>query len=145
MPDSPFIHLRSPKFPPLPGEEEELVNEGMFGKALALYLQEHLQRAGYSVPHICAEDWGWWVGAQDGTGRLDVCVYGMPDEQKLPELAVCVGTRKGRRWSWSQLRFVDDTARIEKLHADLRKLLGADPEIEMLGETGDFPLQSEHA
>lgn len=24
-----FIHLRSPKFPILPGEKEELVNEGM--------------------------------------------------------------------------------------------------------------------
>ena len=30
-----FIHVRSKKFPILPGEKEELVNEGMYGKALA--------------------------------------------------------------------------------------------------------------
>jgi hypothetical protein len=138
--DNPFIHLRSPKFHTLPGEEEELVNEGMFGKALALYLQEGLQRVGYAVPHICAEDWGWWVGAEDGTGCIDVCVYGTPDEEKVPELAVSVGTRKGRYWSWSRFRFVDDTARVEKLHADLLRLFAEDPQIETIGESGGFPL-----
>ena len=124
----------------LPGEEDELVNEGMFGKALALYLQETLPGAGYSVSSICAEDWGWWVGAEDQTGRLDVCVYGLPDQEKVPELAVCVGTRKGSRWNWSRFRFVDDTARVEKLHAELLKLLAADPEIEVIGESSDMPL-----
>jgi hypothetical protein len=30
-----FIQIRSAKFPVLPGEEEELVNMGMYGKAVA--------------------------------------------------------------------------------------------------------------
>ena len=30
-----FIHIRSSKFPILSGEKEELVNNGMYGKALA--------------------------------------------------------------------------------------------------------------
>jgi hypothetical protein len=45
-----FIHIRSAKFPILPGEKAELVNEGMYGKALALYLQQHLSDRGYDAP-----------------------------------------------------------------------------------------------
>ncbi len=37
----------------LPGEERDMVNEGMVGKALALHLQERLQRSGYDAPFIC--------------------------------------------------------------------------------------------
>jgi len=56
-----FIHIRSAKFPVLLGEKEELVNEGMYGKALAEYLQAKLRDRGYDAPFICCEDWGWWV------------------------------------------------------------------------------------
>jgi len=50
---NPFIHIRSEQFPILPGEEEELVNEGMYGKALVTYLQEHLTDRGYESPFVC--------------------------------------------------------------------------------------------
>ena len=39
-----FIHIKSSKFPILPGEEDELVNEGTYGKALALYIESELKR-----------------------------------------------------------------------------------------------------
>lgn len=35
----PFIRVQSPKFAIVPGEAEELVNDGMYGKALAEYSQ----------------------------------------------------------------------------------------------------------
>jgi hypothetical protein len=41
-----FILIRSTKFPVLPGEKEELVNEGTYGKALAGYLQKKLKERG---------------------------------------------------------------------------------------------------
>jgi hypothetical protein len=53
-----FILIRSSAFPILPGEEGELVNEGTWGKALAVYLQSRLQERGYDAPFICCEDWG---------------------------------------------------------------------------------------
>ena len=56
-----FIHIKSSKFPILPGETDELVNEGMYGKALAEYLQDKLAARAYDVPFVCCEDWGWWV------------------------------------------------------------------------------------
>jgi hypothetical protein len=37
-----WIHIVSKKFQVLSGERELLVNEGMFGKALAIYLQRKL-------------------------------------------------------------------------------------------------------
>jgi hypothetical protein len=54
-----FIHIRSSKFPILPGEKEELVNNGMYGKALAEYLQAKLRNRGYDAPFVCCEDWSW--------------------------------------------------------------------------------------
>lgn len=54
----PFIHIRSAKFPVMPGEEDEIINERMYGKALSLYLQEHLIEKGYQSSLYCCEDWG---------------------------------------------------------------------------------------
>ena len=56
-----FLHIRSAKFPILPGEREEVLNPGTFGKAFAQYLQHELVRLGYRIPFVCSEDWGWWV------------------------------------------------------------------------------------
>ncbi len=56
-----FIRVNSAKFPILPGEADELVNEGMYGKALAEYLISRLREYGYDAPFCCCEDWGWWV------------------------------------------------------------------------------------
>lgn len=50
-----FLHIRSQKVPILPSEEDELVNDGMYGKSLALYLQSRLQDRGYMAPFICCE------------------------------------------------------------------------------------------
>ena len=65
-----FIQIRSSKFPILPGEKEELVNEGMYGKALAQYLQAKLTGRGYEAPFVCCEDWGWLGRAEGRPVRL---------------------------------------------------------------------------
>ena len=69
-----LIHIRSAKFPILPGEREELVNEGMYGKALAQYLQGKLRERGYAAPFICCEDWGWWVELKAAPVAFGVCI-----------------------------------------------------------------------
>ena len=55
--------IETKKFPVLEGEKEELVNEGMYGKALCAYLQVKLLLVGIQVPFFCNEDWGWWLQA----------------------------------------------------------------------------------
>lgn len=141
MPQQPFIHIRSAKFPILPGETEELVNEGTYGKALAEYLQTHLQRRGYDVPFICCEDWGWWVELKGQPFTLGCLVYGASDAHEKQELCVSVSQEAGRHWSWRRFRFVDTTERVTQLLSDLRSILASDPEIEVLGERDDFPLE----
>ena len=69
-----FIHIRSTRFPILPGEEEELLNEGTYGKALAEYLQAELAKRGYDAPFVCCEDWGWWVELK-APFTFGVCIY----------------------------------------------------------------------
>lgn len=129
MAENLFIHLRSPKFPLLPGEEEELINEGMFGQALALYLCENLPPSGWKVSEPVAEDWGWWLGASNGGKALDLCLRGEGDGSGIPELAVWVGTPKAK-----------NPDAVTQLHADLLALLSADPGVEILSVSEAYPL-----
>jgi hypothetical protein len=46
MPENLFIHIHSTKFPIQAGETEELVNDGIYGKAFAEYLQARLTERG---------------------------------------------------------------------------------------------------
>jgi hypothetical protein len=136
----PFIHIRSARFPILPGETEELVNEGTYGKALAEYLQTHLQQRGYSVPFICCEDWGWWVEIKGQPFSLGCLVYRASDANEKPEMCVSVSREAGRQWCWARFRVIDSTERVNQLGRDLRSVLSSDPEIEILGEPEEFPL-----
>lgn len=92
-----FIHIRSSKFPVLPGEKEELVNDGMYGKSLALYLQSNLQERGYDAPFVCCEDWGWWVELTTAAFTFGACVYPGAEENDPRDFACTdgvIGPRK---------------------------------------------------
>ncbi len=134
-----FIHIRSTQFPVLPGEEAELVNEGMFGKALAEYLQRKLTERGYDVPFFCCEDWGWWVELPEAPFAFGVCIYAAPSEGNPTEYACTDGAAAARKWSWKRFRFVDTAPWVTKLHDDLLAIFQADPEVEIVGVTDDFP------
>ena len=71
------VEFRSSAFPSQPGEDE-LINPGRWGKALADYLREHLDAAGLRGGEPYAEDWGWAVPIDNpefplfvGCGNLD--------------------------------------------------------------------------
>ena len=86
-----FIHIKFAKFPVLPGEEQELYNEGTYGKALAQYLESRLKERSYDVPFIGCEDWGWWVAVRDPKHLLhDVQVLAVLDLVALVLLGVVV-------------------------------------------------------
>jgi len=136
----PFIHIKSVKFPVLPGEEDELVNEGTYGKALALHLESRLKARSYNVEFICCEDWGWWVEIGGQPFTMGVCVYGSPDLSKTHELCVTVSPDPGLRWSWTRFRFIDTSARVTQLFSDLREIFSTDHEVQVLGFPEAFPL-----
>jgi hypothetical protein len=140
MPDNRFVHLRSSKFPILPGEEAELVNEGTYGKALAIYLQQRLSELGYDVPLVCCEDWGWWVEVKGQPFTLGLCVYGYPNADDSLDLCFQASAKPERRWSWTRWKFIDRAPRVEKLNRDLTEIVESDSEIEVLGYPEEFPL-----
>lgn len=135
-----FHHIRSSKFPILPGEEEELVNEGMYGKALAQYLQLKLLERGYEAPFICCEDWGWWVELKGAPFAFGVCIYSSPAEgSSLTEFVCADGALGSRRWSWRRFRFIDTIPYVRKLDQDLQAIFAADPDVEIVAVTDEFP------
>lgn len=136
----PFIHIKTAKFPVLPGEDDELVNEGTYGKALALYLEERLKEKSHRVPFICCEDWGWWVEIEGHPFTTGVRIYATENLAESHELCVAVAPDPGQRWSWSRFRFVDTTKVAKKLFADLNQIFTSDPEVETLGHTQEYPL-----
>jgi hypothetical protein len=137
---SKFIHIKSAKFPILPGEKEELVNDGIYGKALAIYLQTKLSGRGYKAPFVCCEDWGWWVELSGAPFTFGVCVYSLSEPAGLCEFAVTDGATGPRKWSWSRFRFVDTGTWVNKLHEDMLAIFESDQDVTVLGVSDEFPL-----
>jgi hypothetical protein len=141
---SKFIHIRSSKFPILPGEREELVNEGTYGKALAEYLRLKLLERGYQAPSVCCEDWGWWVELMGAPFAFGVCVYSGLDEDRPKEdgpvnFACTDGASGSKKWSWRKFRFMDISPWIDKLHEDLLAIFRSDGDVEIIGVSEEFP------
>ena len=136
---SKFIHITSSKFPILPGEKEELVNDGMYGKALAEYLQLKLRERGYDAPFVCCEDWGWCVELRTGLFTFGVCIYSGPEEDGPVDFVCTDGATGTRKWSWRKLQFVDTSALVNKLQNDLMGVFRADDDIQVIGVSDEFP------
>ncbi|TWT64909.1 hypothetical protein Pan14r_54790 [Crateriforma conspicua] len=125
----------------MPGEDDELVNEGMYGKAFARYLQDHLIENGYEAPDVVCEDWGWWVTIAGLPFTCGIGVYGIQiDDTDDLDLCVTVLTPRGKKWSWSNFRFVDTTADVDRLHETIRDICKSDDDVAVVAETLDFPL-----
>jgi hypothetical protein len=133
-----FIHVRSKKFPVLPGEKEELVNEGMYGKALAEYLQISLKARGYDAPFICCEDWGWWVELK-APFTFGVCIYCDSETNGLLNLFCTDGASGPKKWNWKKFSFIDTTPHVKKLHEHLIAIFKADKEVELISTDCNEP------
>jgi hypothetical protein len=134
-----FIHIRSFKFPILPGEKEELVNDGMYGKALAKYLQRKLRERGYDAPFICCEDWGWWVELKTAPFAFGVCIYSGSEEDGPVDFACTDGVTAPKKWSWTKFRFVDTSPWVNRLHDDLMAIFQADDDVQIVAVSNEFP------
>lgn len=137
MPD--FLRIRTSKFPVLEGEDKELVNPGTYGKAFAQYLQTELTKLGYSCPLICCEDWGWWVELKLPRKSIGLCCYRQHNENTECDFVCSPSPPSSRIWSWRRFRVIDIGDDIRRLLADLDRVFIADPDIEVIGHSSDFP------
>lgn len=147
------------------GESAELCNDGIYGKALAEYLQSHLSSIGYGVRWVVCEDWGWYVSAEIDGFRMAICVYGFPrrnnetteavyakhggpplDVSSEPagiplSLCVTVGTQPRKYWDWRRFRRIDRSGVIAKLNQNLISIFNSDPQITVVKCTDEFSLE----
>jgi hypothetical protein len=141
MSGNPFFHIRSSKLSVLPGEDNALVNDGLYGKACAEYMQSNLASGGYVVPRFVCEDWGWWVEVKCDGFTCGIGVYGLRvDDSDALDLCVTVLTPKGKKWHWAKLRPIDTSAEICRLHDALGCMFEDDVDVVLISESDDFPL-----
>ena len=133
----PFLNLRTAKFPVQAGEEQEIINPGTFGKSFAQYIETTLKSAGFEVPFIVCEDWGWWVEVKLADARIGILCYREHDENGDCGYSCSLSPEKDSAWSWSKFRFVDLTTQLDKIHRSLCAAFQSDPEIQYLGESDE--------
>jgi hypothetical protein len=139
IPESCLL-IETCKFPILPGEDQEIVNEGMYGKAFCQYLESALPLAGVRVVCFCAEDWGWWLDVECSGFRMGLCLYADPAARQAPErYALLPSVQQGRTWSWLRLAMVDHTASVLKLMGVVARTLEEDSDISSVTWHDDYP------
>jgi hypothetical protein len=132
--------IETKKFPVLEGEKEELVNEGMYGKALCAYLQVKLLLVGIQVPFFCNEDWGWWLQAERNGFRMGLCIYSDPDADPDPErYALMPSIQAPWQWSWSRFRWIDRSQEVMEFVGALEKIFLSDAEVQSVSRHDDHP------
>ena len=134
------IELHTNKFPILEGEDDEIENEGMYGKALCQYLKRELPKAGLDVPFFACEDWGWWIEVKYGEYVLGLQIYSDSEAGENPEkYAIMSSISEGRKWSWKKFRKIDFTDQITEILNKVDNVLSNDPDIYPVKRHDNFP------
>ena len=134
--------IETKKFPIMPGEDQEIVNERMYGKALCLYLESVLPGAGLKVPSYCAEDWGWWLEVERGAFKMGLCIYSDPEAEKDPErYAILPSVQKAKKWSWSKFKSIDNSTDVLEVVAIVERVLKSDKDIPVVTRHDDYPFE----
>jgi len=138
---NPYIEIRTDKFQVLPGEDDEIVNEGMYGKALCSYIAAELSDLGFSCPPAIAEDWGWWQEVNDDGFSLGLQIYSQTEDAKNPHTyIVCSSDTSGTKWNWKKLKKIDFSDQINSILKNIETLFKEDPEILFVKRHIEMPL-----
>jgi hypothetical protein len=134
------VAIETKKFPVLEGEDAEIVNENMYGKALCKYLEYNLPKAGIKVPTFCAEDWGWWLEVEDDDFAMGLCIYSDPSAKQDPErYAILPSITDAKKWSWSKFGRIDVSPQVLRVMDILESVFKRDSQITAVTRHDDFP------
>ncbi|WP_152594522.1 hypothetical protein [Massilia sp. BSC265] len=132
--------IESKKFPVLPGEDQEITNEHMYGKALCQHLQSELPLVGINVPTYCSEDWGWWLDVERGNFKMGLCIYSDPGATGDPErYALLPSIHKAKKWSWAKFKKVDLSKDVLGVIDIVERVLKSDKGIPVVSRHDDYP------
>lgn len=124
----------------LPGEKEEIVNEGMYGKALCQYLEKELTKYQFDVPFFINEDWGWWIEIRSNEFTLGLQIYSDNAPDTDPEkYAIMSSVTEEKKWSWKKFKKIDVSCDVNHIMDVLENLFLNDPEITKVLRHDDFP------
>ena len=124
------LEIHTTKFPILPGENDEIVNEGMYGKALCTYLGEKLNALGLVCRPAVAEDWGWWQEVENNGFKMGLCIYSQANHGPDPDFYTkTCSENNGLRWSWSKFRKVDISSEVISIMDKVESVVRSDSEI----------------
>lgn len=141
IPQSSLL-IESKKFPVMPGEDQEITNERMYGKALCQYLQAELPQAGLKVPAYCNEDWGWWLDIEHDTFKMGLCIYSDPTAAKDPErYALLPSIHQAKKWSWTKFKKIDVSKDVLGIIAIVERVLKCDKDITVVTRHDDYPFE----
>jgi len=134
--------IESKKFPVLPGEDQEITNPGMYGKALCEYLKLQLPLTGISVPAYCNEDWGWWLEVERGAFKMGLCIYSDPAATKDPQrYALLPSVTRGKKWSWAKFKNVDVSKDVLEIIDVVERVLRSDKDVSVVTRHDDYPFE----
>ncbi len=135
-----WLKIETDKFPILPGEEDEVVNEGMYGKALCTYLEKELPKFGVQVNFYCSEDWGWWVDVTEQGLNMGLLIYGHTVVGVSPEqYAIGSSIQESPKWFWKKFKKIDVTDKVTALMDKVENALDFDEEIFTVERFDEYP------
>lgn len=125
MSDSyPVIFFKSDSFPERE-EEEDVINPGLFGQALAEYLHENLKKAGFPVEEIGSEDFGMYVPITNKD--LRIYIYCVNEYETTNEFRLDFEPNTHTITKW--FKKIDTRPVMEPLITAVLKILADDPRI----------------
>lgn len=136
------IVIKTDKFPILEGEDEEIVNEGMYGKALCMYLEEKIPTIGLEAPFYCNEDWGWWFEVKEGEFTLPLCIYSDPEgapEVNPKQYVILSSITNETKWSWRKFRKVNVSKSVTSIMDAVEELFLRDSQITEVKRLDEYP------
>jgi hypothetical protein len=118
------VDFRSSKFPPYPGEEEE-INPGLWGKRLTEHLAQKLRERGIETEEFIVEDWGCYLPVKNEGFRLALCCGHQSGDDDQFLVYTEPSTPKVKKF----FRTIDATPQLTRLVGAVREILASDPDI----------------
>jgi hypothetical protein len=118
------LEFRSGAFPAQPGEEEQ-INPGRWGRALATFLRSELNASGFTGGEPYPEDWGWGVPIDNPEYALWVGCGNLDGEE---EGFLCF-IEPSKPFVRKLFRKIDVTARVEAVAVALEQALRNHPDV----------------
>lgn len=130
------FHIRTAKFPVLPGENDLVLNPGTHGQALAEHLKSQLEQRGYEVPYVGSEDFGWWIQIKLSGISVGVVCSRAHGDPGVADFGIRLPAET-RKWSWRRFRFINLESYLENLANQILQIVEADEGVELVATNLD--------